>query len=113
MLSSIKKKQIIKSIFGCGKVFDTTLFKFYYIFSDCKDIKYALSVSKKLGIAVKRNRAKRIVRAVLRDSFKLHVSMIVRFKKINFTYYEAAKEFFLFQNYISNQELTNSNDKTL
>jgi len=113
VLKSIRKKQSIKVIFGNGKVFDTALFRIYYLIDDGKDVRYALSVSKRLGIAVKRNRAKRLIKAAIINRFNFPVSMVVRLKKIDFTYYEAAKELDLFQCYLRNQKLTNSNDKNL
>lgn len=103
MFKSIRKKEIVKRIFKEGKIFDGTLFKIHYLPSDGDGVYYALSVSKKLGIAVKRNRAKRLVRAALRDILKVPILVIIRLKNLDFCYHEAVKELDFFKKHINNK----------
>lgn len=113
MLKSIRKRQLIKKVFKEGKTFSTPLFNVNYILSTDKDIKYALSVSRKLGIAVKRNRAKRVFKSALLSVLKTPISCVFRLKKVDFSYYEAAKQLNFFQHNLTNKEFSNFLDKTL
>lgn len=113
MLKSIRKRETIKKIFKNGKVFDTSLFKVNYILSNGEAAGYALSVSKKLGIAVKRNRAKRVLKNALFNTLKLPLLCVIRLKKIDFTYYEAAEQFNFFQHHLTNKGFINLDNKVL
>jgi ribonuclease P protein component len=113
VLKSIRKRETIVKIFKEGKVFDSPLFKANYILSEDGDVRYALSVSRKLGIAVKRNRAKRVFKSALLHFFKTSILCVFRLKKVDFTYDEATKQLNIFQLNIKGKEFSNILDKTL
>ncbi|MCM8803958.1 MAG: ribonuclease P protein component [Candidatus Omnitrophica bacterium] len=59
-----KFKEIIKD----GKKIETEYFKLY--FKKREDLKIGFIVNKKVGIPVKRNKVKRILREIVRNNFK-------------------------------------------
>ncbi len=103
---------MIKDIFTKGKSFSTPSFKIYFIVGD-NDVNYALSVSGKLGIAVKRNRAKRVVREALRRAITKPFNMVISLKKAEISYYEAIKELSYFQDNINHKESITVSDRGL
>lgn len=74
----MKKKANFQSVFANGKSY-TSRHTVIYIFKG-RPIKYGFVASKKIGNAVKRNRAKRLLREAVRlnlDGLKLNCQMIL------------------------------------
>ncbi len=63
-IKRLQNKKIIKRLLSNGNVYKTKKYKFYY-FSEKEDFSYAISVSKKLGIATLRNKEKRWLRSII------------------------------------------------
>lgn len=112
MLRTIRRKKEIERIFREGLFYDSPLFKANYLVGK-EGICYALSVPKRLGIAVKRNRARRIFRSALQRFFSFSILCIFRLKKIDFTFYDAGEELRRFQRYLEDKVFPEGADKAL
>lgn len=64
---SVKSKQEFDRIFGLKESFGNKEFSVYIARNEESHFKYGLSIGRKFGIAVKRNQAKRRVRAILTE----------------------------------------------
>lgn len=69
-LASLKKRADFKRVFARGKSTATPLFVLYAAENDLGQCRLGLSVSKKVGCAVRRNRIKRLVREFFRTGFE-------------------------------------------
>jgi len=68
----LTKEKEFETVFKNGRKFVSKYFIVYYYISDNTDIgqKFGVIASKKIGGAVKRNRAKRLIQEVLRQEFE-------------------------------------------
>ena len=66
-IESLKTNRDFRRLYGRGSTFVTPLFVLYAQKTRRKDIRLGLTVGKKLGGAVERNRAKRVLRAAFRN----------------------------------------------
>ncbi|MEJ5273161.1 MAG: ribonuclease P protein component [Spirochaetota bacterium] len=63
-IKRLQNKNTIKKLLSIGNVYKTKKYKFYY-FVGKEEFSYAISVSKKLGIATLRNKEKRWLRSII------------------------------------------------
>jgi ribonuclease P protein component len=63
-IKRLQNKKIIKKLLSFGNVYKTKKYKCYFI-PQKEDFSYAISVSKKLGIATLRNKEKRWLRSII------------------------------------------------
>jgi len=68
-LASVKKQRDFKHVFACKKSAASSLFVVYACANDLGSSRLGLSVSKKVGGAIARNRIKRLVREACRLIF--------------------------------------------
>ena len=66
-LSTLKKNRDFKRIYSCGKSFVSPGLVTYIIKNRKICVRYGITTSKKIGIAVKRNRARRIIKESFRQ----------------------------------------------
>lgn len=81
----LKKNHDIAKIVQKKQRIAKTNYIVYYQYSDEKIPKIAFSVSKKYGIAVERNKAKRIARSIVREKIKeiTNVNMVIVIKAVS------------------------------
>lgn len=72
----IKKNQEFKEIIDCHKLIKEISFNLYFRFNSTTNLnRFGISVSKKLGNAVIRNRIKRRIRGILKDISLNHTNL--------------------------------------
>lgn len=64
-LVKLVRKEEVEKVFGQGKKYVSDSFIFYFLSNHSNRFSYAIHARKKLGIAVERNRIKRVFRAAL------------------------------------------------
>jgi len=97
-IKKLQNKRIIKKLLSNGYIFKTRKYKFYYS-SNGDDFSYAISVSKKLGKANKRNKEKRWVRSILlqnRSLFRKGGSAFIVIKESGGLFLDASNEIISF-----------------
>lgn len=98
---SLRLKKQIKKVLKDGNTFKTSNLRIIYSTNVDENAYLAISVAKKLGIAVKRNRAKRIIREVVRNQLTTPLVLLIQVKKIDLLYYEALQEFISFKEFFT------------
>lgn len=92
---SLKKNHDIEKLVKIKKSVGTKNFAIYYI--EKSDLKIAYAVSKKYGDAVERNKAKRIVREIIRTNLdklpNVHMLIVIKPTSIVLTFSEKENEF--------------------
>lgn len=76
----LRKKYMFNYCYKVGKVVHSKSTILYFTPSKNKNIKVGISVSKKVGTAVKRNRARRVIRSAITpflDSLKANYNIII------------------------------------
>ncbi len=90
MLTIKSNKRIIR-ILREGRVYETALFKIHYLANESGESGFVITVSKKLGNAVKRNYVKRIVKNIIRHK-NLNYDLIIRPKFLEMNYKQAKED---------------------
>ena len=79
----VKKSQEIEQILKEKKYRSSTAFSIYQKKqTETIHFRYAISVGKKLGNAVERNRLKRQIRAIVRETMKQEIVMLLKKQKL-------------------------------
>lgn len=93
----IKKNEEFSRIISLNKYFSNSVYKMYYVKANDKHSRVGISVSKKIGNAVTRNKIKRQIRMMLIecydfDASKYDLIIIVRDNYLNKGYSDCRKE---------------------
>jgi ribonuclease P protein component len=91
-VESIKDTKRIILILKEGKVFEGAFLKVHYRYSEYSNGGFVISLSKKLGKAVKRNYIKRVIRNYLKNK-NIHFDILIRPKTLDIMYKEVVKDF--------------------
>ena len=99
----VKTKQEFEKIINNGKCIKNKYFVIHYIENKLPYDRYGISVSKKLGNAVFRNKYKRKLRTIIDNYKKLYINkkdyiIILRKEAINLDHSTLEKEFFALMN---------------
>ncbi len=99
----VKESKDFKKILDNNKYKASNYFKIFYLNNEYKYSRFGISVSKKLGNAVFRNKYKRKIRAIIDNSKKLYINnkdyiIILRKEAIKESYNILEKEFFSLMN---------------
>ncbi len=94
-MEALNDKKRIVLVLKEGKVFEGEFLKIHYRFNESKDGGFVISISKKLGKAVKRNYVKRVIRSCLRDK-NTQYDLLIRPKTLNVRYNDILKDLNVF-----------------
>lgn len=72
---SIKKNQEIEQILKNKESYGNKFFVIYKMNNETNSFRFALSIGKKFGIAVKRNKIKRQIRNIIRENKNIFLNM--------------------------------------
>jgi len=97
----IKKKTQIANIFKNAKIYNSPLFKIYYLKTNESTTHIVPAVSKKICCAVKRNRIKRVLREVFRKNDIKSFDVIVKVKKFDDNFRKISQEIEKFIGFVS------------
>ncbi len=109
----VKESKDFKKILDNNKYKASNYFKIFYLNNEYKYSRFGISVSKKLGKAVFRNKYKRKIRSIIDNSKKLYINnqdyiIILRSGALTKSYQELESDY---QRLINNIRKENSNEK--
>jgi len=94
-VEAIKDKGRIVLILKEGKVFEGMFLKVHYRCNESKNGGFIISISKKLGKAVKRNYVKRVIRNCLINK-ETQYDLLIRPKTLNVRYHDILEDLNVF-----------------
>jgi ribonuclease P protein component len=67
---TLRNNQQFRKVYDLGKKFETTYFSLFILKTDSGELRYGITVTRKIGGAVVRNRCKRRIREVIRKYYQ-------------------------------------------